>query len=150
MTFVITRYMKLVEKKEFVATAIDLEYQTLVVSIVFLAISNEIKFSCKLQIIILKIDQTSTIISPEYSNFVDVFPTELAIELPEHRKINNHVIDLMDGKKPLYRPIYSLEPIKWEIWMIYIETNLPKSFMKSFKSPVDTPILVVSILDDRL
>ena len=59
----------------------------------------------------------------EYSNFVNVFSSELALEILEHTEINDHAIELVDDWQPLYGPIYSLGPVKWETLKTYIEIN---------------------------
>ena len=44
----------------------------------------------------------------KYSDFADVFSEKKVLVLPEHTKLNKHVINLEDGKQPLYGPMYSL------------------------------------------
>ncbi len=44
----------------------------------------------------LKVDKSPTIVLSKYADFVDVFLPKLAIELPEHKKISNHVIKLIN------------------------------------------------------
>ena len=41
----------------------------------------------------------------EYSNFSNVFSSDSKEELPEYNGINDHSINLLDNKKPLYCPI---------------------------------------------
>ena len=62
-------------------------------------------------------------------------------ELPKHTEINDHVIELVDGKQPPYRPIYSLKPVELETLKAYIKTNLANGFIRPSKSPVGTSIL---------
>ena len=81
-----------------------------------------------------------TLIFIEYSNFADVFPPELASELPEHTKINNHAIELINNRQQLYGPIYSLEPVELKTLKTYIKTNLANGFIKTFKSLAGVPI----------
>lgn len=61
----------------------------------------------------------------------------------EYIEINNHPINLDKIQQPPYGPIYSLEPVEWEILIIYIETNLGNGFIKSFISPANIPIFFV-------
>ena len=53
-------------------------------------------------------------IPDEYSDFTDVFSEEKALVLPECTKLNEHAINLEDGKQPPYRSIYSLGPVELE------------------------------------
>ena len=95
----------------------------------------------------IKADKTSTSVSPKYTDFADVFFKDLAIELLEHTKINDHTINLIEDYKPHYRSIYRLAPIELEILKTYIETNLANSFIKPFKFPIGIPIFFVKMLD---
>ena len=49
--------------------------------------------------------------------------------LPERTKLNEHAIDLEDGKQPLYGPIYSLGPVELETLKTYIEIHLKTGFL---------------------
>ena len=63
------------------------------------------------------------------------------MELPENTSINEHAIELQDGKQPLYEPIYSLGPVELETLKTYIETHLKTGFIRPSKSPAGAPIL---------
>ncbi len=67
--------------------------------------------------------------------------SELTIELFENIKINEHVIELIDGKQPPYRPIYTLSPVELETLKAYIKTHLRTEFIRPFKFPAGAPIL---------
>ena len=79
-------------------------------------------------------------IPTEYSNFADVFFLELASELPEHTRINDYAIKLVDDRQPPYGPIYNLEPVELETLKTYMETNLKNGFIRPSKSPAEAPI----------
>ena len=66
-------------------------------------------------------------IPDEYSDFADVFLEEKALVLPERTKLNEHTINLEDGKQPPYGPIYSLGPVELKTLKTYIETYLKLS-----------------------
>lgn len=66
-----------------------------------------------------------------------------ATKQPERSEINKYSIDLELGKKPLYRLIYSLGPIKLKIFKTYIKTNLANGFIWPSKSAVGALILSV-------
>lgn len=126
--------MKLIRKKEFIVAAFDLEDMIFVIYVAFLTIYKDVYTSYKAQIAPLKANEAPTTIPPEYFNFVDVFFPELAIELVEHKKINKHVINLIDGKQLPYKLIYSLGQVELETLKMYIETNLANGFIKPWKS----------------
>ena len=65
----------------------------------------------------------------EYSDFADVFLEEKVLVLPERIKLNEHVIDLEDGKQPPYGLIYSLGPVELETLKIYNKTHLKTGFI---------------------
>ena len=64
-----------------------------------------------------------------------------ATELPEKTCINEHAIEQEEGKRPLFRPIYSLGLMELETLKTYIETNLANDFIQPFKSPTGISIL---------
>ena len=77
----------------------------------------------------------------EYSDYADIFSTNLVMELPENTGINKYAIKLVEGKQPPYRPIYTLSLMKLEILKTYIKTHLKTGFIQSFKFPTRAPIL---------
>ena len=65
-------------------------------------------------------------------------------KLSEYTKINDHSpIDLIDNKQLSYDPIYSLKPVELKTLKIYIKTNLANDSIRSFKSPVGTPMVFI-------
>ncbi len=86
----------------------------------------------------------------KYVDFADVFSPKLAVELPEHTRINDHAIELVDNRQPPYGPIYSLGPMELETLKAYIKNNLASGFIRSFKSPARAPILLEKKPDDSL
>ena len=77
----------------------------------------------------------------KYSDYSNVFSAENAAELPENTGINEHAIELEEGKQPLFGPIYNLRPVELETLKTYIETNLANGFIRLSKSPAGAPIL---------
>ena len=73
-------------------------------------------------------------ISEEYLDFTDIFLEEKALMLPERTKLNEHAIDLENGKQLPYKPIYSLGPIELETLKTYIKTHFKIGFIQPFKS----------------
>ena len=66
---------------------------------------------------------------------------ENAVELPENTRMNEHVIELEEGKQPPFRLIYSLGPVELEMLKTYIETNLANGFIRPSKSLAKAHIL---------
>ncbi len=93
-----TRRVELIGKKEFAAVALDPEHKTFVVHIAALSIDidDEIHPSKKAQIAYLKVDEAPSKVPGEYVDFADVFSPKLAVKLPEHTRINDHAIELVD------------------------------------------------------
>ena len=94
-----TKQVELVGKKEFAAAALDPEHETFVIHVAFLETSSQegdVYLSCRAQIAALVANEAPTSISTEYSDFVDIFFSELASELLEHNGINDHAIKLVD------------------------------------------------------
>ena len=140
-----TRRIELVGKKEFAAAALNPEHEAYVVYVMSLCsiplASFNVHPSWEPQISGFIAKRASTKVLTEYSDFVDVFSPDLAMELLEHTKINTHAIDPEEGKQSPYRPIYSQGPVELETLKTYIETNLSNSFIRFSKSPADAPIL---------
>lgn len=138
----------MIRRKEFVATTLDPEDKSFVVYPAFFAISNDDVYpSYKAQIASLKANETFTTVLPKYSNFTNIFSSELVAELPKHMKINNYAIGLINVKQLPYEPIYSLGPVKLENLKTCDEINQSNSFIKSSKSLTSTLILFDQKLD---
>ena len=140
-----TRRLELVGKKEFAATVLDPEHETYVVLVASLCstllASLDVHPSREPQISGLIAKKTPTKVPAKYSDFADVFSSDLSTELPEHTEINTHAIDLEEGKQPPYGPIYSLGPVELKTLKTYIETNLANGFICPSKSLAGAPIL---------
>ena len=142
------RRVELVGKKEFAATALDLERETFVVHVASLS-SDALPSSSPLdvhpfrrsQISGLIAEEAPTKVSAKYSDFADVFSLDLASELPKHTGINDHAIELVKGQQVPYGPLYILGPVELETLKAYIETNPANGFIRSSKSPAKAPIL---------
>ena len=86
-------------------------------------------------------EKAPTKVPAKYSDFADVFSPDLISKLPEHTGINDHVIELVDGQQPPYKPIYSLGSVELETSKAYIETNLANGFIWLSKFSTGAPIL---------
>ena len=137
------------------AAALDPGHETFVVHIAsFESPSStqegDVYSFCRAQISALVANEASTSIPTEYSDFANVFSPELASELPKHTRINDHAIELVDNRQPLYGPIYSLGLIELETLKTYIETNLKNGFIKPSKFSAGASIFYDKKLDGRL
>lgn len=93
-----TRQIELIRKKEFVTTAFDPEDEIFVVHLVFFVSSNDVYLFYRVQIVSLKIDEVLITVPTKYSDFANIFSPGLAVELSEYMEMNDHVIELIDGK----------------------------------------------------
>ena len=97
--------------------------------------------SRKTQISALIQDKAPTKVPPKYADYANVFSFNLAIELPENTGMNQHSIELQDGKQPLYRLIYSLGPVELETLKTYIKIHFKTKFIQLFKFLIGIRIL---------
>ena len=152
-----TERVKLVDPKEFVIVALDADSKTFVEHVAIreqekmlmhsekqAQIEAETHINAKgqsgAQVGSLIFNKAPTKVPAEYSNYSNVFSAKIAAELPENTRINEHPIELEEGKQPSFRPIYSLSPVEWETLKTYIETNLANGFIRPSKSPAGAPI----------
>ena len=77
----------------------------------------------------------------KYSDFANIFSEKMFLVLSERTKLNEHAIDLENGKQLPYRPIYNLSPVELETLKIYIETHLKTGFIWPSKPLTGAPIL---------
>ena len=116
---------------------LNVDNKTFIVHVAALAESTTIPIYPSYQAQVALQISKETEILVEYSNFSNVFSSNSAAELPEHIGINNHSINLLDNKQPLYSLIYSLGPVELEILKTYIKANLTSGFIRPSKSPAD-------------
>lgn len=135
----------MVAKKECVTAALDSGDEILIIYVAFLVISNSNKVHpfCRAPIVLLKINETPTIVSTGYSDFRDIFSLKLVIKLLKYMEINNHTIDFVNGKHLRYRSIYSLGIIKLKTLKIFFKINLAHGFKRPSKYPTNTPIYFI-------
>ncbi len=57
--------------------------------------------SKRAQIAHLKVDEAPSKVPSKYADFADVFSPKLATKLPEHTRIDDHTIELVDDQQPL-------------------------------------------------
>ena len=69
------------------------------------------------------------------------------MELPEKTGMNEHAIELINEKQPLYESIYALSLVELETLKIYIKTHLKTGFIQLYKSPTRAPIFFDKMSD---
>ena len=144
----ITKMDQIIGLKKFAKAVLDPKQEVFIVYVAtFFMEPKKVYPDQKVQIAVLIANKASVTIPVEYSDFENVFFKKFATVLPEHIKINTHVIDLEKTKQPLYRLIYSLGLVELKIFNTYIKINLVNSFICPLKSPASTPILFDKKLD---
>lgn len=148
-TLFTTKKIQIIDPKEFAKAVLDLEQMAFVVHITTLFVKPmKVYLDCKVQIAVLIADKAPVIVPAEYLDFADVIFKKSAVVLLEHIEINSHAINLDEGKKTLYEPIYSLGLVELEILKTYIKTNLANSFIRFFKSLASALILFARKLNE--
>ena len=143
-----TERVQLINPKEFVIIALDVNSETFVVHVAIqereempVHAEKQAQIQDRAQIGALLFDEAPTWVLVEYSDYSNVFSAENAAELPENTGMNEHAIELEEGKQPSFGPIYSLGPVELETLKTYIKTNLANGFIRSSKSPAGALIL---------
>ena len=85
--------------------------------------------NCKVQIKALIFIKVFIIFLAKYSNYNNVFSIKNITDFSKYIKINNHIIKLKIYKQPIFKLIYSLDPVKLETLKIYIKINLAYGFI---------------------
>ncbi len=131
-----TNRVELIDKREFAKVAMDENSETFFVHMSALDVAELLIHPFQeAQIAALQWDKAPTKIPAEYSDSVDVFSLDLAMEQLENTRMNELVIELIDGKQPPYKPIYALSPVELETLKTYIETHL-KPGLSNLLSPL--------------
>ena len=118
------RRVELIDKHEFAKAALDENSETFVVHVAALeAPEPTVQPSRAPLLAALQQDKAPTEISPEYSDYADVFSFDLAMEPSEN------AIEFVGGKQPPCGPICSLSPVELETLKTYIETHLKTGFI---------------------
>ena len=117
----------------------DENSKTFVIYIAFFDLVPRIHPDRKAQIAFFLIKKVK--ILNKYSDFINVFSKGKVLILLECIELNEHAINLEDGKQPLYGPIYSLGLVELKILKTYIETHLKTGFIQPSKSLAGALIL---------
>ena len=138
-----TRRVEIINKREFMAAALNVDDETFVMYIAALAELTIMPIYSSYQAQVALLTSKENGILAEYLDFSNVFFLDSTMKLLEHTRINNHPINLLDDKQPLYSPIYSLRLVELEKLKIYIKANLASGFIKPSKFPAGASILFV-------
>ncbi len=91
-------WVELIGKKEFAKTVLNNNSETFMVYIVVLETKTLIYPSQATQIAALKWDKALTEIPSKYSDYIDIFSSDLTMELLKNTGMNEHAIELIDRK----------------------------------------------------
>ena len=82
------------------------------------------------------------------NNYINIFNKEFASKLLFNYP-RNHAIKI-NGKNPLYRPLYNLFIRELEMLHQYLNKILEKKWIKPFTNPIGVPILFILKKDKNL
>ena len=86
----------------------------------------------------------------EYHDLLDVFSKVDSEKLPQHRPYDIS-INLVEGAKPKWGPLYNLSDHEMGVLKTYIdESSLAQGFIQPSKSPCGSPVLFVKKKDGSL
>lgn len=81
-------------------------------------------------------------IPSEYHDLLPLFTKKEADKLPPHRYID-HVIEIEQGQKPPFGPLYNMSNLELEALWKYLEENQKKGFIRPSSSSSASPVLFV-------
>ena len=132
-----TKRVQIIDPKEFVIAALDIDSKIFVIHIAIWAQEEmPVHFKKKAQVRALLFNEAPTEVPVEYFDYSNIFSAENTAEIPDNTKMNEHAIKLEKDKQPSFGPIYSLEPVELETLKTYIKTNLANGFIRPSKSRV--------------
>ena len=124
-----TLRVELIDKKEFAKAELDENIEAFVVYVSSLSLGSKMTIHPALKAQIASLLAEKVTVPAKYSDFANIFSKESGKVLPERTGINEHAIELEDGKQPLYGPIQRLGPVELKTLKTYIKTNLANSFI---------------------
>ena len=77
----------------------------------------------------------------EFREYLDVFSEKGAGILPPFRTDVDHAIDIEEGKKPPFGPLYSLSEKELAVLREYLDENLANGFIQPSKSSAGAPVI---------
>ena len=85
----------------------------------------------------------------EFTDFTDIFSQKAGTSLPKHRPFDFE-IDLEEGKRPPFGPIYGLAPVEHEALKQYLAENIKSGMVRPSSSSAGAPILFIKKPDGTL
>lgn len=106
----IIKKVEFIDKKRFMAVALDKNIETFIVyvAILFTALIIQVYSTRQVQVSLLFANKSPVEDLPKCLDYTDIFLFDFTMELPENIYINKHVIKLEEDKQVPYEPIYSL------------------------------------------
>ena len=94
-----TKQVQIVNPKEFIIVVLDVDNKKFVMHVAIRKQEKMLEHSKKqAQVRALLFDMAFIEVLAEYSNYSNVFSAENAVELPENTRMNEHAIELEEGK----------------------------------------------------
>lgn len=124
-----TSWSELINKREFANAVFNRNSEIFVIHVVALEAEVLIYLSQAAEIATPMQDKAPTKILVKYIEYVDVFSFDLVLELSKNTGINEHVIELVEGKQPLYGFIYAYSRVEQVSMKTYIKTQLKIGFI---------------------
>ena len=85
---------------------------------------------------------STTLVSGDYYNYLDIFSRTKSEKLPPHRPYDYDIL-LMLGTEPPTQPLRNYSQDELRVIKKYLEDNLLKSWIRVNKSPVATSVLLI-------
>lgn len=112
MTLPNNKQVEFARKKKFAIVVISPNKKIFIIYIVVFSLDSDIHPSCRAQKASFLAYKPVTIVFPKFSDFVNIFSWESVAKLLEYVKINDQLIDPVDGQQLFYRPIYNKELVE--------------------------------------
>lgn len=97
-----TKWVKLIEKKEFVAATFNSNTKTFIKYVPFVTSADlNIHLFYRVQVALIILDKAFTVIPSEYGDFAIIIFLNFEAKLPKYTRINYHCIDLLDYQQLL-------------------------------------------------
>lgn len=125
--------VELIGKKDFATAVFDLENEAFVIPVASISQDSDTHPSQRVQITLLKVNETSISLLLKYIDFVNLIFKYLAFELPKYIGITNNAIKPITEQQSTYELIYSLELIELETLKTYIKTILANGLIRLSK-----------------
>lgn len=124
------------ERKKFIAAVLNPNEEIFVVYVAAPSLDLEIYLIHRAQLAVFFAGNAHIVIFFKYADFADVFTSEFVVKLLKYIRINNYLIDLVNGQQLFYKLIWNLEPVQLEILKTYIKINVANGFIRASILPI--------------